>query len=252
MKPKRPMPSTSSSVGLPAAVRVEDSSGQQVAGLWIKVVIVVGVAVFIGVKMRMNWILDMNDPEFNPLTFMVLGLAGYGLVTAGQAVWLGRKTKRFGKAVLQLSGDGVARLGRTVDGVIITEKPLAGSGVVKVTLRCVDRHLFKDSDIGSRDDVREFVTWESSTKVPLPGLDATGTGIPFQFQLPNKVGEEARPRDPNGIQFKFKGALMIPGMKRRIWTHGVEPAAQAWRLEAKGETENGPFRVVFEFPVQQP
>lgn len=69
MKKKPSKPSGYKAFSAPEPVKVKDSSAEQASGLWIKAVIVLGAAIFIGVKMEMNWIVDMNDPEFNPLTY---------------------------------------------------------------------------------------------------------------------------------------------------------------------------------------
>lgn len=251
MKKKRPDTGGFKPFCAPEPVKVEDSSAGQVSGLWIKAVIVLGTAIFIGVKMEMNWILDINDPEFNPLNFLVLGLAAYGMVTVGQALWLGAKRKRFGKSVMQLSGDGVARMGGEVKGVVRTAKPLNGTDKAKVTLSCFDTHQFKEMDVGSTREYRAFVVWEETVEVSLTGLDTVEKGIPFSFQMPVKVGEEPKKREPGTAYFKGKFALMIPGLKPRIWTHGEQPVARVWRLEVKAVTAEGAYRVVFDVPVEQ-
>lgn len=234
----------------PEAVKVEDSSAEVVAGLWIKAAIGLGVAVFIGYKAGMNWIVDINDPEFNPLTLVVLGLTVIGMVWAAQALWLGAKRKRFGKSVMQLSGDGVARPGREMSGVVRTAKPLAGAVTARVRLSCVDTHRFREMEVGERDDYHAFVVWEETSEVGLAGVDTVGKGIAFRFQMPEKVGEEKR-QEPPSKYFKGSFALMIPGMKKRIWTRGVQPAARNWQLEVKAETAEGGYRVVFQVPVEQ-
>lgn len=251
MKKKHAQASGFKALFEPAAVKVEDSSGEQVAGLWIKAAIGLGVAVFIGYKAGMNWIVDINDPEFNPLTFVVLGLTVIGMVWAGQALWLGAKRKRFGKSVMQLSGDGVARLGREVSGVVRTAKPLAGAATARVRLSCVDTHRFREMEVGERDDYHAFVIWEEAKEVPLLDVDTVGQGISFRFQMPERVGEEPKKREPGTAYFKGKFALMIPGMKPRIWAHGEQPVVRVWRLEVRAETTAGAFRVVFEVPVEQ-
>jgi len=251
MKKKRPDTGGFKAFSAPEPVKVEDSSAGQVSGLWIKAVIVLGTAIFIGVKMEMNWILDIHDPEFNPLNFLVLGLAAYGIVTVGQALWLGAKRKRFGKSVMQLSGDGVARMGGEVKGVVRTAKPLNGTDKAKVTLSCFDTHQFKEMEVGSSKEYRAFTVWEETAEVPLTGLDTVEKGIPFRFQMPEKVGEEAQRQSPPNPYFKGSFALMIPGLKKRIWTHGVPPVSRNWRLEVKAVTAEGAYRVVFDVPVEQ-
>ena len=251
MKKKPSKPSGFKAFSAPEAVKIEDSMAEQVSGLWIKAVIILGTAIFIGVKMEMNWIVDMNDPEFNPLTYLVLGLVVFGGVTVGQAMWLSAKRKRFGKSVMQLSGEGVARLGQEVKGVVRTTKALMGALTMKVTLRCEDTHRFSDMDVGASDDHRSFVVWEETIEVALVGVHTSSQGIPFRFQMPAAVGEEARRKVPPNPYFKGAFALMIPGMKRRIWTHGVAPTARTWRLQLQAETTEGTFRVVFDLPVEQ-
>lgn len=251
MKKKPSKPNGFKAFSATEPVKVEDSAAEQVSGLWIKAVIILGTAMFIGVKMEMNWILDINDPEFNPLNYLVLGLFVFGGVTVGQAMWLGAKRKRFGKSVMQLSGDGVARLGQEVKGVVRTAKVLRGAATMKVSLRCEDTHQFSDMEVGTRDDYRAFVVWEETMEVPLVGVDTVVQGVPFRFQMPETVGEEARRKAPPNPYFKGAFALMIPGLKRRIWTHGVAPMARAWKLQLQAETTEGRFHVVFDVPVER-
>ena len=251
MKNKSPKPSGFKAFSAPEAVKVEDSCGQQVVGLWIKAALMLGTAMFIWLKMGMSWIVDMNDPEFNPLIVVVLGLGGFGLVTLGQALWLGGKRKRFGKAEMQISGDGVARLGQVMAGTVRTAKPMVGSTMAKVTLRCVDTHHFRDFDVQGSKDHHAFVVWEAQADVPLAEVDTVEQGIPFRFEMPEKVGEEPKKREPGSAYFKGKFALMIPGMKPRIWTHGEQPVVRVWRLEVRAETTEGAFRSVFDVPVEQ-
>jgi hypothetical protein len=251
MKKKSPKPSGFKAFSAPEPAKVEDSSGEQVTGLWIKAVLMLGVAIFIGVKMGGKWSLDMNDPEFNPLIVVVLGLGVFGLVTLGQALWLGSKRKRFGRAEMQITGDGVARLGQVMLGTVRTAKPLSGAEMAKVTLSCVDTHQFRDLDVQGSADHHAFVIWEAGLEVPLAGLDTMGKGIPFRFEMPEKVGEEPKKKEPGNPYFKGKFALMIPGMKRRIWAYGEQPVVRVWRLEVRSETTEGAFRVVFDVPVEQ-
>jgi hypothetical protein len=251
MKKKHAQASGFKALSESAAVKVEDSSGEQVIGLWIKAVLCVGLAGFIGYKTEVNWIVDMNDLEFNPMTYLVLGMGGYGLVATVQALWFGAKRKRFGKSVMQLSGDGVARLGQEVSGAVRTAKPLAGAGMVKVTLRCLDTHQFRDIGAEGQRDYHAFAVWEETAEVSVVGVDTVGKGIAFRFQMPEKVEEEAKRQEPPSPYFKGSFALMIPGMKKRIWTHGVQPVVRKWQLEMKTETAEGGFRVVFEVPVER-
>jgi hypothetical protein len=120
-----------------------------------------------------------------------------------------------------------------------------------VTLRCLDTHQFRDFGTEGQSELHAFAVWEETVEVSVVGVDSVTEGIAFRFRMPEKVGEEAKRVEPPSRYFKGSFALMIPGMKKRIWTHGVAPASRRWQLEVKTETAEGGFRVVFEVPVEQ-
>jgi hypothetical protein len=231
---------------------VEDLSGQQVAAAWLKAGIVGVAAVAMAVFLPMKWVLDMNSPDFNPMVLMVLALGVFALVSAGQALWVSRRHRRFGSSELKLEGDGVGRMGRMLKGWVKTARPLTGAEVARVTLSYVESHAFRNLDASDAGMTHShaFVVWDRAMEVPLAGVDCAGAGIPFQFAMPESVGKKPQQRAPENPYFKFKGVLKIPGMKARGWAHGVEPEAREWRLEVRAETAEGVFKTAFRVPVE--
>jgi len=211
-------------------------------------------ALMISVFLPFDWVFDFESPDFNPMLLLVLGLIVYALTHVGKALWLAHKRERFGKSVLELAGDGVGRLGAALVGQLKAQRPLPATARVELTLQCLDTHVFKDrhpSNSMPNQDYHAFAVWAEKIEVTLAGRDSVSEGIPFRFQLPDSVGEPPKPRDASKPYFKFKGFLMVPGLKRRIWTHGEQPLQRQWRLVAQAETGDGIYNAVFTVPVQR-
>ena len=214
-----------------------------------------------------TWVVDPASPDFDPLVIipvLAAALSVYFLVIAARAT---SRRRRFGGSFLELEGeyattqagafrsgseddddadddaaddadddadDGsdddeghYARMGQPLRGRIRTSTPLQPSGDYRVALQCVDIRRFRKR--GSRPYEEEFVVWEQVMTVPAAGVDSV-RGIPFSFQVPSSVGEDAKPKRTGGLQTRAALAVTIPGTKARIFTHNSPPEARRWRI----------------------
>ena len=212
-----------------------------------------GATAFISSYMPWPWVFDIEDPDFNPLIvlpLMSMAVSGYYLFHAVR--WTIR-LKRFGSATMELKGGGSVVLGRKLEGVVRTPRPLQPQGPYRFVLQCIDTHEFLDeSDAATRPHkVQNFTVWKHDLEVPAAGIDST-RGIPFSFQLPASVGPgPAASRVATGSPyFQSKTAIMIPGL-RRVWSHNDPPRARTWQLDVSAPMPGTDFCAQFVVSVEQ-
>ncbi len=212
-----------------------------------------GAAVFISSYMPWPWVFDIEDPDFHPLIvlpLMSLAVSGYHLFHAVR--WTIR-LKRFGSATMALKGGGSVVLGRTLEGVVRTQRPLQPQGPYRFVLQCIDTHEFLDeSEAATRPyKVQNFTTWKHDLEVPAAGIDST-RGIPFSFQLPTSVGPgPAASRVATGSpHFQSKTTITIPGL-RRVRSHNDPPRARTWQLDVSAPMRGTDFHAQFVVSVEQ-
>jgi hypothetical protein len=222
------------------------SSHWFIAGLM--AVAVIGILVFLPIE----FVFDMNSPDFNPMALVPVFLGAIGLYHLALAVRWTHHARRFGAATMELKGAGTARMGGRVEGVVRTATTLAPQGDYTLVLQCVDVHEFRNSrasEAGTHHN-RSFVVWEQALQVPAQGIDSS-QGIPFAFQMPAAVGDpqNATPRDPNRPTMSFKASFTIPFMKPRIVTNAA-PLARAWQLQVSAPMPGTDFHAQFDVPVR--
>ena len=230
--------------------QVEDAAASSAVTHWVMFVLVAGMSGGVLYLIRGRLVFDIDSPDFNPLIFVAAFFGLYALVSLAKALRWTLQKKRFGAASLRLSGDGLLRLGRPLEGFVRTARKLQPEGDYRFHLRCVESHDFGDPGSARAANPRHFVTWEKTLDVSPEGIDST-RGIPFTFDVPPSTGTPAPrpPRDPNGIRFEFKAALTIPFMKRRFFSRGVAPLARTWELEIVAPLPGKDFRTTFVVPV---
>lgn len=212
-----------------------------------------GATIFVSSYLPWPWVFEIDSPDFNPmivLPLMLIGVSGYQLFHAVR--WTARLV-RFGSATMELKGAGTVWLGRQLQGVIRTARPIQPEGPYRFVLQCIDTHEFLDhSDAATRTHRAEsFTVWKHELEVPATGVDST-RGIPFSFQLPASVGPgPAASRVPTGSpHFQSTTAIVIPGM-RRVWSHNDPPQARTWQLDVSAPMPGTDFHAQFIVPVQQ-
>lgn len=208
---------------------------------------VIGILVFLPIE----FVFDMNSPDFNPLAMVPVFFGAVGLYNLALAVRWTRHARKFGAATMDLKGSGTARMGGRVEGVVRTASRLEPQGDYTLVLQCVDLHEFRNtqaSDAGTHHN-RSFVVWEHSLQVAAAGTDST-QGIPFAFQLPASVGEPQTPARPNAPTMSFKASITIPGMTPRIATSNAPPLSRSWRLKVSAPMPGTDFNAQFDVPVR--
>ncbi|THD82770.1 hypothetical protein E7811_11440 [Aliigemmobacter aestuarii] len=215
-----------------------------------RIVMAVGFAGASGwVAWMLGWplILDINDPDFNPMVGL-LGLAlGVSLWNGFQAILWYLRLRRFGATRMQLDGPVPAPLGRPLVGRLVFDRPIRPKGAFRVVLTCHDVHESgDDTDAKGRDQA--FPVWTQERLIPPEAIH--GNGIAFRFDLPASVGPKPVGRISSRRNPYFSGGVFItlPGF-RRAYTHGRAPVGRFWRLVATAETEGAPYRAEFIVPI---
>lgn len=206
-----------------------------------------------GLGWVLGWplILDLNDPDFNPV-IILLGLAlGITLWNAGKAWRWQRRSARFGAVRMELDGPVPASLGRALSGRLVLFRPITAPGGVRLVLTCHDVHETPDlNDQGASNRRNEsFPVWSQDRQLPAPG--PTDLSLPFRFDLPASVGPKPVPamsRTKNPY-VTFNLFVTLPGFRRAI-TPGTPPVARLWKLVATADTDGPPFKAEFIVPMR--
>lgn len=217
---------------------------------WFMAVLLLGAALGIVIFLPMEWVLDVNAPDFNPLIFIPLFVGAFGVYHLVHAILWTRRGQRSGSATMTLDGPGPVRMGGRIKGTVRTARPLQPAGDYVLSLQCVERYDFR-SQGHSATDVRHdhaHVVWESTLRVP-PGEADSTRGIPFAFDLPTRVREAPAPRDPNAPSATVKAVISIPFMKKRI-VGNATPSATAWRLVVSAPMAGPDFKASFDVFVE--
>jgi hypothetical protein len=237
-------------IGRAGMMHVDDEVKERAVTAWVMAGLLGAAAVGVVVMAGGELPLRMDDPDFNPMVLLVGFLAAGAVVQLVKALRLRARHGRQGVTRLVLAGDGVGRLGQPVVGVVRTEVPLAAQ-VCRLRLQVLEGHSFRRAggDFTTQTRTHHNLVWEQEIAVPLAGVN-TRQGIPFSFHPPPGTGvpKPTRPRDPNGIQFTFKAAIAVPGLRRVFAT--TPPNSIQWVLTVTADTEGGPFVAEFPVPMQ--
>lgn len=205
-----------------------------------------GGAVWIGWMLGWPWVLDLGDPDFNPLIVMeglLLAVALWQGVKAAR--WYARH-RRFGAAVLVLKGEPHLQLGQTLSGLVRLDRPVQPTGPYRLVLTCLDVH-----DTGNAGTPRRqsFPVW--SAECQLPAATDPRQGLPFSFDLPASVGPDPVPSGilPQNTYFRFRMTLNIPGL-RRVVQKDRPPVDRYWSLVVKAPTRGTDFRCALLVPLR--
>jgi hypothetical protein len=234
-----------------AGVAVEDAAGSDGTTFWVMFVLLAGAAGGVLWMVRSRFVLDPDSPDFNPIALVPIVLGGFALLYLGRALRWTLQRRRFGAATLTLSGDGVGRLGRRLEGTVRTATTLRPEGDYRIRLRCLESHVMSDTGSSEERGVSTFVAWDSVLAVPAEGVDSA-RGIPLAFDLPPAVGQpSSRPnRNPNAVRVRMKAAITIPFLKPRFVGHDAGPGMRTWELEVVAPVRGRDFRTTFVFPME--
>lgn len=232
-------------------VPVEDSAGSNGVTFWALFVLLGGAAGGVLWMVRSRLVLDPDSPDFNPIALVPLVLGAFALVYLVRALRWTLQRRRFGAATLTLSGDGVGRLGRRLEGAVRTATTLSSEGDYRIRLRCLESHVMRDTNPPEERSVSSFVVWDRTLVVPAEGIDSA-RGIPFAFDLPPSAGQpSSRPdRNPNAVQVRLEAAITIPFLKPRFVGQNAGPGARTWELEVVAPVPGRDFRTTFVVPME--
>ena len=142
------------------------------------------------------WIFDIDDRDFMPLVLVVPLLGAYALYHAARGLRWSLRARKFGASVLEIDG-GVGRLGRPLEGVVRTARPLRPAGDYRIVLQCIDTHRMQSKS--DRTEDRSSVVWARTLTVPAAGVDSSA-GIPFSFMLPSAAPEPESVQGAGGLR----------------------------------------------------
>lgn len=206
-----------------------------------------GVAVWVGWMMGWPWVLDVNDPAFNPLIAVEALLIVAAVWHAMKALRWYLRHRSFGDTVLVLDKPGHLRLGRKLAGIIRSERPVAATGPFRLALACIDVHRVSDSGEASRHEA--FPVWTAEREYP-QGSD-TLKGLRFSFDVPASVGPEpaASGMRTDGEGARLRITVHLPGF-RRAYSKNSPPAERYWTLTVTAPTARADFRSEMQVPVR--
>jgi len=226
-----------------------DGTREQAITHWSTAAMVAVLILVMWLFLPIEWIWDMNDPDFMPLVLLAPFLGVFGLYHAALGLRWTLRARRFGETSMDIKGGDVGRMGQRLEGTVRTATSLRPTGDYRLVLQCVETHQFRNTGSGAgTHHAHDFVLWEQAVTVPAAGTDSA-KGIPFAFQLPASVREEQQmKRDPNAVRMDY--AIAIPFMKK-IWTNKA-PTGTAWQLTISAPIPGTDFKAVFTVPVERP
>jgi hypothetical protein len=224
--------------------------GDQAVQSWIIAALVAAPAVWLGWMLGWPWVLDINDPEFNPLVVvegLFIAVAVWHVVKALR--WRAR-SRAFGAADLEIKGRTPVPLGSQLSGLLRLERPVSPTADWTVKLTCFDIHETNDTRDSATSPFRRdaYPVWSETIKVPAE--TDISQGLPFQIRLPASVGPKpVKPLERKNAYFSYTASVNIPGFKRVV-SHNAPPVARHWTLLITTPTSGPEFRVEFPVPIE--
>ncbi|WP_149588958.1 hypothetical protein [Tabrizicola flagellatus] len=188
------------------------------------------------------WVLDINDPAFNPMLFLIVLLATVGLWHGAAAALSALRQRAFGAVVLEIDGPGHLRPGSPLSGRLRSARPVAATGPFRLLLTCHDVHMFEDNEDGPR--LRSFPVW--SHEIELPAASDTQQGLAFRFDVPRRVGPDPVPEGRRRAK-AARVAPAPPGARQTILTN-VPPVDRVWTLTVTAPVRGPDFRAELHVP----
>lgn len=223
--------------------------GEQAVMNWVVAALSIAGAVGSGWALGWSFILDLNNPDFNPVVLVQLLLicvAGWHILKALR--WRARN-RMFGAADIEIDGYTPVPMGGTLSGVLRLGRPVAATGDWALRLTCFDIHETHETSDASNAIYRNdaYPVWNS--QVFLPADTDTSEGLAFRFQLPRSVGPKpVNPMKRKNSYFSFTASVNIPGFKRVVH-HNAPPVARYWTLHVSAPTAGPEFLAEFPVPV---
>lgn len=207
-------------------------------------------AAWVGWMLGWPWVVDINDPDFNPLVILegiLLAVLGWNIL---QALRWTRRARQFGASFIDIDGRTPIPLGGPFSGRVRTGQPVRARGDFRLVLTCFDIHERRDAGTSTTATHRNeaFPVWTASQT--LPATTDSSRGLPFRFDLPASVGDKPLPAIRSQPNPYFSGSISIniPGL-RRIFTRNKPPVARIWTLVVTAPTDAPDYRAEFSVPL---
>jgi hypothetical protein len=208
-------------------------------------VLAAGAAVWVGWMLGWPWVLDIDDPEFNPMVVfeaLLIAVAVWHLLKALR--WYLRH-RAFGGVQLDLEGTGRLRLGKPLIGRVRVQSPVAATGPFRLVLTCIDLHE-TGVDEGDRKLV-PFPVWTGEQQLPAE-TDAQ-QGLAFHFKLPKSVGPDPVPSLAVRPALRRSQVMVhVPGFQS-VTQHNRPPVDRIWTLVVTAPVAGADFRCELQIPT---
>jgi hypothetical protein len=209
-------------------------------------VMALGAAVWVGWMLGWPWIIDINDPDFNPMIILEALLIAVAVWHVFKSLRWYSRHRRFGQAVLVLDAPPYLRLGRALSGVVRVERPVLPAGPYRIELTCHDVH---DTGRPGNPHRQSFPVWSAERQ--LPAATDAQKGLRFSFDLPASVGPDPVPSGilPANKYFRFRMTVNIPGF-RRVIQKDRPPVDRFWMLVVTAPVRGADFRCALPVPLR--
>lgn len=224
---------------------------QRALTAWIVAALAGAAAVWVGWMLGWPWVVDIDDPDFNPMIILEGLLLAVCLWHVAKALLWTRRAKAFGASEIEIDGRTPIPLGGSFTGRVRTRQAVRAGGDFRLVLTCFDVHESRNtsSTSGSADYRSEaYPVWK--VEQTLPATTDSLRGLDFRFDLPASVGAKpVAPLAPKANPY-FSGSISIniPGF-RRIFTRNKPPVARYWTLVVTAKTDGPDYRAEFNVPL---
>jgi hypothetical protein len=168
--------------------RIEDSTPFHTETNWIMAVLSIAAALGIVWWFDLPLDFDLSSPSFNPMVFLPVVLAGYGLVQAARAARARAQGRRFGASVFEMEAQSI-QLGDTLRGHVITARDLRAPEGFVLRLRCIEKVRYASSAGSIKDKRMDVVRWEAERTVQ--ASNSSSRGVPVEFAIPPAAAKDA-------------------------------------------------------------
>lgn len=190
------------------------------------------------------WVLDINDPAFNPMLFLIAVLIAVGPWHGVLAALSALCHRAFGTVTPEIDGPGHLRSGSPLSGRLRSARPVAAPGRFRLMLTCHDVHMFEDNEDGPR--LRSFPVW--SHEIELPAHSDAQQGLVFRFDVPRRVGPDPVPDGRRRAKAVGRVAEPAPPGARQTILTKVPPVDRVWTLTVTAPVRGPDFRAELHVP----
>lgn len=230
----------------PAVLRIDDDTTHAGWVNWVMGGLLLAAALGAAWKFEVKWVIDLDDPEFNPFILVVAGFGlsgGWFLILAMRDLL---RRRRYAGSHVEIDGSTL-KPGTKLCGRLFVHGELHPVGGCRIRLQKVEIHEMRSSDAGSITRSVEQVAWEAETMAA--ATTDMKDGIPFEFHLPERSEAASTVLQGHGISVQSVTSIHIPGIKR-VWAHNAAPEAIRWVLRAHAPLRGVDYEACFVLPVE--